>query len=175
MSNRFFCSDHHFGHANILTFKRNDGTPLRDFATIEEHDEVLIRNHNAVVGTKDSVYFLGDVVINRRNLGIIGRLNGRKKLVRGNHDIFKTEEYLLYFEEILGCRVFNGYAKRFICTHIPIHPESLSRWNANVHGHLHANRVEVSKHHLDTRYVNVCMEHINYTPIHVEDLLKRIV
>ena len=35
----FFISDTHFGHSNILGFKRKDETPLRDFPNIEEFSE----------------------------------------------------------------------------------------------------------------------------------------
>ena len=42
MAKTFLISDTHFGHNNILTFKRNDGSPLRLFNNIHEHDEYLI-------------------------------------------------------------------------------------------------------------------------------------
>lgn len=182
MLNRFFISDTHFGHKNILTFKRNDGSPLREFATIEDHDEYMVDQWNKVVRPIDKVYHLGDAVINRRNLPILARLNGKKRLVRGNHDIFKTKEYMQYFEEVLAYRVFNEYD--FICSHIPIHTASLSRWKANVHGHTHSNVVNVPHtflkgggrvdEHPDRRYVCVSVEHTEYRPLHLDELLKRI-
>ena len=171
MHNQFFISDTHFGHANILSFKRNDGlTPLRPFATIEEHDEFMIEAWNKVVRPVDKVYHLGDAVINRRCLPTLAQLNGKKRLVRGNHDIFKTSEYMQYFDEILGYRAF--VKEGFICSHIPIHTESLSRWKANVHGHTHANQVmQPAKLYAertlvdvcpDPRYVCVSVEHTEY-------------
>lgn len=167
MHNSFFIADTHFGHANILTFKRADGvTPLRPFATIEEHDEFMVEAWNKDVRPVDKVYHLGDAVINRRYLPIFSRLNGKKRLVRGNHDIFRTSEYLQYFDEVLGYRVFNEHG--FICSHIPIHPESLSRWKANVHGHLHSNKLE------DSRYICVSVEHTQYRPLHLDELLLKI-
>ena len=174
MLNKWFISDTHFGHSNIITFKRSDGTPLRDFAYIGDHDEFLVKQWNDNVKPGDTVYHLGDVVINRRMLPILSRLNGHKRLIRGNHDIFKTEEYMEYFEQILGYRVFNDTPKKFICSHIPIHPESLSRWSANVHGHLHANQVMLSPHHPDPRYVCISVEHTEYRPLHLDELLERI-
>lgn len=175
MHNSFFISDTHFGHSNILKFLRNDGvTPLRSFASIEEHDEFMVQEWNKLVRPVDKVYHLGDAVIHRRCLPILARLNGKKRLVRGNHDIFRTEEYMEYFDEVLGYRVFNDTPKRFICSHIPIHTESLSRWSANVHGHLHANVVELSKHHPDPRYVCVSVEHTEYRPLHLDEVLERI-
>ena len=82
MSGRtWVAADHHFGHANILNFKREDGTPLRPFKTIEEHDETIIANHNALVRPEDRVYLLGDVCINRHSRHLLGRLAGRLVLV----------------------------------------------------------------------------------------------
>lgn len=179
--NSFFISDTHFGHANILKFKRDDGTPLRPFASIEEHDETLIENWNKVVRPVDKVYHLGDVVINRKALGILPRLNGKKRLIRGNHDIFKTKEYLEHFDEILAYRAF--VKEGFICSHVPIHPESLSRWRANVHGHLHHNVVKQSRvdgfigsptEEVDSRYICISVEHTNYSPVPLEEILTKI-
>lgn len=160
MPNIFFISDTHFGHSNILTFNRNDGTPLRSFVSIEEHDEHLIKCWNDTVRPQDKIYHLGDVVINRRCLPILSRLNGHKRLVRGNHDVFRTSEYMEYFEEIYGCRVID----RMIFTHIPIHADCMARFTANVHGHLHSNTMD------DVRYLNVSCEQVNYTPISLDEI-----
>lgn len=51
--NIFFISDTHFGHSNILNFKREDGSPLRDYSSIEEHDEYLIQRWNSTVKATD--------------------------------------------------------------------------------------------------------------------------
>lgn len=170
--NSFFISDTHFGHANILTFKRDDGTPLRSFASIEEHDEVLVQRWNEVVRPQDKVYHLGDVVINRRCLPVIGRLNGKKRLVRGNHDIFKTSEYLPYFDEILAYRAF--VKEGFICSHIPLHPDSVERWQCNVHGHTHARKMMTEEPRPDHRYLCVSVEQTDYRPVPMEWILERI-
>jgi calcineurin-like phosphoesterase family protein len=165
MSCVFLISDTHFGHANILTFKRNDGTPLRPFATIEEHDETLVANWNSVVRPCDKVYHLGDVVIHRRFLNLLGRCHGHKRLIRGNHDIFRTKFYLEYFDEVYGVRVLDD----MILSHIPLAIECITkRFGTNVHGHLHSNVMD------NPRYFNVSCEQINYTPISLEDLRLKI-
>jgi calcineurin-like phosphoesterase family protein len=184
MPSVFLCSDHHFGHEKTCTvFKRNDGSPLRPFASAEEMDEELVRRHNERVKPSDKVYFLGDVVINRRFLHTVGRLNGDKVLIRGNHDIFKLEDYTPYFRDIRGYHVMNG----LILSHVPVHPDSLARFGCNIHGHLHANRVMKAcgvdtktgevlyGNEIDTRYFNVSVEQIDFTPILFEDVCKRIV
>lgn len=159
----WICSDHHFGHANILNFERNDGSPLRAFSSIEEMDETLIQNHNSVVKPEDKVYFLGDVTMKDKYLKLLARCNGHKRLVRGNHDIFKSKMYMQYFDEIYGIRILANIA----FTHVPIHPECINkRWLGNAHGHLHANVLD------DMRYLNCCVEHTDYTPIHLETIVK---
>ena len=55
MSNIFFTSDEHYGHANILQFCN------RPFKSVEEMTEGLIANHNAVVGVNDVTYHCGDM------------------------------------------------------------------------------------------------------------------
>jgi hypothetical protein len=57
-------------------------------------------------------------------------------------------------------------------------PESLSRWRANIHGHLHANEVRWmapgSTVQPDPRYLCVSVEHADFAPILLEDALARI-
>ena len=166
MANIFFISDTHFGHAGILSFKREDGSPLRDFLSVEEMDEHMVERWNSVVRPQDHIYNLGDVVMRKQNLSILSRCNGHKRLVRGNHDIFPTKEYLKFFDEIYGVRVLDG----MIFTHIPIHPESLGRFKANVHGHIHGSLPGK----FGPKYINVSVEAVDYTPVSLEDLKLRL-
>jgi calcineurin-like phosphoesterase family protein len=140
----------------------------------------MVECWNKVVRPCDKVYHLGDVVIKRHSLAILSRLNGKKRLVRGNHDIFKTADFLEHFEEIYGIRVFSK--EGFVATHVPIHPSSLERWKLNVHGHLHSNVVE-NTHMLidgtitnipDDKYMCVSVEQVGYTPVHMDVILERI-
>jgi calcineurin-like phosphoesterase family protein len=194
--NRFVISDTHFGHTNSWEkFKLVDGSPLRPFTSTEEMDETMIERWNAKVKPGDTVYHLGDVVINKKSLHLVSRLNGRKILIRGNHDIFKDEEYRdVGFEQIHGVRVF---VDKFILSHIPLHPDCVTdRFRVNVHGHLHANQVmrdvercvesgindyytqipavyETVKE-IDPRYLCVSVEHTNYEPLHFDEVQARI-
>lgn len=173
--NTFVISDTHFGHLGVTKFLNFDGTKLRPWDNVEEMDEALVKNWNSVVKPKDKVYHLGDVVINRKALPTIGRCNGEKILVKGNHDIFKAEEYLAYFKDIRGCHVLDKY----ILSHIPIHTDSIERWDGNIHGHLHANKVmkklypgETDWKVEDKKYFCASVEQIGYTPIPYEDVKK---
>jgi calcineurin-like phosphoesterase family protein len=135
-------------------------------------DENMVENWNKVVKPNDRVYHLGDVCFKNAYLqAIIPRLNGYKNavLIKGNHDSLKLSQYAQYFKDIRACHQLD----RFILTHIPIHPESLSRWKANIHGHLHGNIVKLPDGSPDNRYINVSVEQIDYTPIAFETIRDR--
>jgi calcineurin-like phosphoesterase family protein len=184
MSAIFLVSDTHFGHAGVCRFRRNDGvTKLRPWDDPQEMDEFMVKAWNEKVRPSDKVYHLGDVVINRKSLTTLSRLNGDKILIRGNHDIFRDDEYRKYFRELRAYHVLNG----MILSHIPIHSGSLGRFGTNIHGHLHANRVMKAKGinypmgeiiysetEIDTRYHCVCVEQTDFAPILFEDVIKRI-
>jgi calcineurin-like phosphoesterase family protein len=186
MANRFVISDTHFGHTNSWEkFKLPNGDPLRPFTSTEEMDETMVERWNAVVRPQDTVYHLGDVVINRKSLHHVKRLNGKKRLVRGNHDIFKDEDYReVGFESLYGVRVF---VDQFIFSHIPLHPDCVTeRFRVNVHGHLHANEVMRTRTNMvhgymtglvtepDPRYLCVSVENTDYRPLSFDEVETRI-
>jgi calcineurin-like phosphoesterase family protein len=166
MRNTFYISDTHYGHDKCCTvFKRPDGSPLRPFSCAAQLDEIMVQRWNSVVRPGDRVFHLGDVVINRRFLQILNRLNGDKRLIMGNHDIFDHNDYLKYFNRIHGCMKVD----KLWLTHIPVHIDSVPHWAlANVHGHIHALEIPHGK------YFNVSVEQIDYTPIEHDELVKRI-
>jgi calcineurin-like phosphoesterase family protein len=178
----FLVSDTHFGHAGVCRFLREDGTKLRPWDNPEEMDEEMIRRWNETVRPNDKVYHLGDVVINRKALKTLARLNGDKVLIKGNHDIFRLDEYTEYFRDVRGYHVMNG----MILSHIPVSESSLGRFGTNIHGHLHYNRVKKMRGYdvktntalysdeIDPRYHCVCVEHTDYRPVLFEDVIKRI-
>ena len=178
MPSVFLVSDTHFGHAGVCRFTRADGvTKLRPWDSAEEMDEAMVKAWNERVKPNDKVYHLGDVVINRKALPILDRLNGDKVLIRGNHDIFKDEDYSKYFRSLRGYHVMEG----MILSHIPIHSDSIGRFGTNIHGHTHAARVMVPLatsgvvDRIDTRYHCVCVEQTpDFAPILFEDVIKRI-
>jgi calcineurin-like phosphoesterase family protein len=182
MPSVFLTSDTHFGHVNICNFTNYDGSPVRPWDSVEEMDEEMVKRWNETVGPKDKVYHLGDVVINRKSLQILDRLNGDKVLIKGNHDIFPLKDYVKYFRDIRAYHVMNG----FILSHIPVHKDSIARFGANIHGHTHGNRVRklrgvnvktgelLYSDVIDPDYFCVCVEQTDYRPISFEDVLQKI-
>ena len=170
MPSVFLVSDTHFGHAGVCRFTRDDGfTKLRPWDDPAEMDEAMVKAWNETVKPTDKVYHLGDVVINRKALSIMHRLNGDKVLIKGNHDIFKLSDYTPHFRDIRAYHVMNN----MILSHIPIHPDGLYRFKANIHGHLHANRV-MKDGAIDPRYFNVSVEQIDFRPMLFEEVVKKL-
>ena len=172
----FFTSDTHFSHANMVTtFTLPDGSPARTFASVDEMDETMIARWNEAVRPQDHIYHLGDLTMHRQigqiRYRVLDRLHGHKRLLLGNHDADKVQNYLQWFEKIFASRVLD----RILFTHIPVHPESLGRFRANVHGHTHHRTLPaVQKDERVVPYVNVCVEQTNYTPISLDEVQTRI-
>jgi calcineurin-like phosphoesterase family protein len=125
----FYISDLHFGHSNIIRYDN------RNFSTVTQMDEALINNWNSVVTKEDTVYILGDITWyndDQKNIEILKRLNGHKKLVKGNHDkpILRVRKC---FDEIFdyGTEFYDG--KEFVVlSHYPI-----AFWNHQFHNSVH--------------------------------------
>jgi len=160
----FVTGDTHFGHTKSLTFLGPDGSRIRPFESLDEMHQAIIDNWNKVVHPKDTVYHMGDVAIARSGLKILDQLNGRKILIRGNHDIFKLRDYTQYFADIRGCH----FKDNLIFCHIPVHRDSFEgRYKGCVHGHLHIHHV-MHEGKPDPLYFNTCVEVNNFTPVSID-------
>lgn len=176
MNDIWVISDTHWHHANMLTFITPDGRKVRPWLPeqVDEMDEYMVDRWNSVVKPQDKIYHLGDVAMDKKFIAIVGRCNGHKRLVRGNHDIHPIKLYLAVFDEVYATRWFEDV----IMSHIPLHPESLGpkavdrprKW-ANIHGHVHNN---VPQGHFGPVYYNVSVEMIDYTPVHIDEVRKRL-
>ena len=172
--NVFVVSDTHFGHYGICRFTDPSGQKIRPWDSVEEHDAALVERWNSVVKPTDKVYHLGDVSISRKSLQLLEGLHGDKILIRGNHDIFKLEDYAKYFRDIRAFWVLNGC----VFSHAPLHTSCLERFGCNVHGHTHSNVVkrvaEIGGMEPDPCYLNVCVEKTNFYPIPLEEVFTRV-
>lgn len=162
MTKTWIIADTHFGHRNIIEFEREH----RPFATIEEHDEALIERWNRVVAPEDTVWHLGDVGLGgKRQLAeVLRRLNGRKKLVLGNHDQYGPLFYAEHFARVYGVAKVHEYA----LSHAPLAIEQQYRFKANIHGHTHSHQMR------NSWYVSVSCEQQDLTPRLLQDVFKEI-
>lgn len=155
MTKIFVISDTHFGHNNIIKYCD------RPFKTSQEMDQFIVEKWNEVVNPEDHVYHLGDVYLGCKPEYInyiLGNLNGKKRLILGNHDNGKDQILHRHFEKIMLWRNFD----RLTLSHIPLMPESIPGDRLNVHGHIHTNPSPTKQHR------NVSVEQIQYTPINIE-------
>ena len=85
----YVISDTHFGHANIIKYCD------RPFNDADQMDSMLIKNWNEIITPDDIVWHLGDFALKNKEktINYFRRLNGRKMLVLGNHDIFPEQFY----------------------------------------------------------------------------------
>ena len=137
----FLTSDLHFGHDKQFIFSP------RGFATIEEHDEAIIRNWNTVVMPEDDVYVCGDLMLgdNEHGKSCLERLNGKLHICRGNHDtatrmeIYENLPNVVELKDVIRFR----YEKiHFYCSHYPtltanLEKESIYQCEVNLFGHTH--------------------------------------
>lgn len=159
---KWFISDTHAFHENIIKFCD------RPFANASEMNEALVKNWNRVVGVNDNVYHLGDVFLGgsaKEQKEWFYSLNGRKRLVLGNHDKVKSDA-IHCFEKI---DLWKGFKEEnFTAVHIPLAQRSLRDGNYCVHGHEHNNLPK------DYHCISVCVELRDYTPVNIETLVKEI-
>ena len=135
----WFTADTHFGDPGILRARTR-------FGSVEAHDAALLAAWNAVVGPEDEVWHLGDFAhgaSRERCREIFTSLNGRKRLVRGNHDS-KRVLSLPWAEPPAETARVNvadgeGRVRRLFLAHYPHRAwPGLWRETRHLYGHTHA-------------------------------------
>lgn len=156
----FVISDTHFGHTNIIKYCN------RPFSSVEEMDKILIKNWNETVSNEDVVIHLGDVGLNSKEYirSIISQLNGKKILIKGNHDNWPDDfyrdtgfNYVSKFPFLYGGTPDNnGF---YLMSHAPLLLSETTPY-FNFYGHIHN----------DPKFIDtptskcVCVERIGYRP-----------
>lgn len=169
----FFIGCIHFGHKWMANH--------RGFQDEFYHDEHIIEKWNKVINKKDLVWILGDITMeSKEHYYRLDTLNGRKKVVLGNHDLPEhTRELLKYVETVAGCVDYKGY----VLSHIPIHPNEISFCRGNIHAHIHENKLEQcivtdrygdvkTKSETLSKYFNVDAHRIGYTPMSMDEITE---
>jgi calcineurin-like phosphoesterase family protein len=174
MVDTWVISDTHFNHKNILNFTDENGNPVRSFSSVEEMNETMIERWNECVKPGDKIYHLGDVFFGHIDWIVNNwhRLNGKKRLIVGNHDDIPNIVKRGMFEKVDMWKVFGEHNLLF--THVPVSHQTIFHERVkngkkplmNVHGHIHNNASPAG------RYVNVSVEATDYRPIHIDELAK---
>ena len=162
----FLIGDCHFGHRNIIKYCN------RPFANAEEMTEGLIKNWNSVVGKNDIVYVVGGFALcGKQKIIEIGKqLNGRKRLILGNHDQASVDTYreagfeFVYNHSI----VLDDF---YIVSHIPMVGISENTPFANIFAHVHDDPTYKD---YSCRSFCVSAERINYTPVEFKAIKEKM-
>ena len=160
--NIFVIADCHFNDSNILAFEN------RPYKNVEEMNAKLISNWNNTVGVDDTVIVAGDFIIGYNNIReIILALNGKIKLVIGNHDTNLDA----YRDLLHGVYDYPIIIDEFwIISHYPMYVNMASPY-ANLFGHVHTNTTYCD---VSPRSMCICTERLDDTPILLEEVKKRI-
>lgn len=137
----YYIADCHFGHAKVLEF---DGRP---FSSAAEMEETMIANWNAVVRPEDTVHIVGDFCWGKAEewLRIVRQLQGRKVLIKGNHDLkqypAELEKEFVAIKDYLEVSDVgaDGRNRKVILSHYPMmfYKHSNNRWYYMLFGHVH--------------------------------------
>jgi len=165
----YFTADTHFGDAPLVQRRRHA------FGSVEGHDEALIVRWNAVVGVTDEVWHLGDFAAGASRqhcAAVFARLNGVKRLVRGNHDTNRVLDLPWTDPPVESARITvhdaEGRAWRLFLAHYP-HRSWPGFWRETRHlyGHTHACLPDTS------RSCDVGADATDYRPVDLAAILAR--
>lgn len=115
----YFTADFHFWHTNIIKFCS------RPFKDTEEMNRVLIDNYNSTITDQDTVYILGDFSMASFSWqrSLLNKMNGKKILVRGNHDRSTKQCLEMGFESVTNGPLDIEYKNiKFRLSHYPFAP-----------------------------------------------------
>ena len=155
MPTTFVVSDTHFGHSNIIKYCG------RPFKNVDEMNQTMVTNWNAVVTQRDTVIHVGD-------LGWHGvhywakQLNGRKVLVLGNHDGKLSAETKKLFAHVTPMLEAKIEGQTVVFCHYPMMAWSKSHHGSlHLHGHSHGGGEELMSY---LRW-DVSVDVWNFTPV----------
>lgn len=142
MSKVYFTSDLHFGHRNIGKYRADIGLDSE-----QKNRDAICREWAGRITKRDVVWVLGDCCFKEDVIKDLYNLQGRKRLILGNHDVKNIVAFTSAFDKICGIQSYKGYW----LTHAPVHSDEL-RGKKNIHGHVHMEDLN------DSRYINVCCD-----------------
>lgn len=171
--NIFLTSDLHFCHDRAFLYEP------RGFSNVQDMNAAIVQRWNQVVQPEDTVYVLGDIMLNDNEEGmrLLQSLNGHISIVLGNHDT--PTRVALYKEcskiesvELAAALKYKGY--HFFMTHYPcftgnLENESLKQGTCNLYGHTH----QQTNFYQDIPFMyHVGQDSHNCTPVHIDQVIE---
>ena len=172
--NTYFISDTHFWHESALMF---DGR--EHFSSVEEMNETIITNWNSRVKGNDTVYIMGDMFYRadpKDVEAVLGRLKGKKYLVRGNHDgsWLDKVDHTQYFAEVSYMMETTDGQRGLTLCHYPLLIWKHQKKSYMIHGHLHTDTSDdfwplIRRR---DRLLNAAVEINGFMPVTFEELVE---
>lgn len=173
---KFVISDTHFDHANIVQFCSRP----------TDHNERMFDNWNRTVEPDDIVLHLGDVLFRPNSNAYLHRirsLNGKRYMIRGNHDHKKDAYYEDLGFTVLPLRdpsdknamqgdvlIADFEGKRVAFSHVPCF--LYENWDVNIHGHIHNGGYPTHVKAMEKDHRNVSVEVLGYYPALLTDVMN---
>lgn len=116
---RYYIADLHFYHAAM-----NERMDKRGFSDYEEMNNYMISQWNSRVRKGDEVVILGDLswAKGEATNKILSQLNGKKFLIKGNHDYYLTDHKFnqKYFQWVKDYAEMNDNGRKVVLSHYPL-------------------------------------------------------
>lgn len=172
----FVIGDCHFWHSNIIKYcnrpwwkKDESGIDVPD---VEKMNEDMIKIWNSVITSdKQTVYVNGDFCFGNKTKakGIFDRLNGRKRIVLGNHDRCNFKDYYdIGFDRVYDKPIL--LANFCILSHEPLQWIKDGNVYMNVYAHVHTQ--EMYKDYTSNSFCTSA-ERLNYNPIRFTEIFEK--
>lgn len=159
----WFVADTHFGHNNIIKYDK------RPFKTVDEMDEAIITNWNAVVGKDDTVWHLGDFAYRCEKSveEYFRRLKGHIHIIWGNHDHKHARRFSHLFESSHDLFELKINRQTIVLCHYSMQIWRKShRGSWHLFGHSHGNLPPIGMS------MDVGINCHNYRPISLEEVTE---
>jgi len=167
----WFISDTHFDHTNIIKYCN------RPFNTVEDMNNIMLKNWNYYISNTDTVFFVGDMAFgrgSRKPSWWLKQLNGNIYYLKGSHDegITPFSEGLNNVKFVTDAIILTTEYGRFYITHNPVNiPVDWSGWA--IHGHTHNNDSFFCTDFNNKRF-NVSVEVMDYKPRNLQYFLTEM-
>lgn len=187
----WFTSDNHFFHSNILRLSK------RPFSSLAQMHETMIKNWNDRVKPGELVYVIGDFSFANPKLTkrVMDQLNGKKILIKGNHDPAAHKALQAGFDEVhenifIWLSASGGKKYKVFLSHFPYRHNALmwlkhkifggywdTRYNHKrmvdegewlIHGHTH------QRYKQKRRMLHVGVDAWDYRPVSHHEIIKLI-
>lgn len=178
---RLYIADLHYGHKNALAFDN------RPYKNIDEMNDALINNWNAVVQPGDICYVLGDMFWCKCDeaIAVLDNLNGEKFLIKGNHDRCNDSRFVKKFVKVTDYMEVEDGEKHIVLCHYPIpcfknHYYGWYHLYGHVHNSFEYQMMQHDRYLMRELYDKPCnmynvgamMPYIHYTPRTLDEIIE---